>query len=603
MSGSEDAHKLLRELESNMAELPMHLYILIWSVSEMDQRFREQPANPEFDKICYPFTSVPLFNKKEGDSLAHLWRKNVEPNKDLFNNPPQKKRVHKQSGGKPLTLSAMKDKAAQFGQAINFSLKALDPKLLSPDYLFDYTTELFDTVDAGLTEASSTFGLVALESTTPDPTLIIPTIPPVPVIIPARTVLPVINAILEAIRIALSVAPYVDPLGIGSVVKTLITLIMVLMDLGRGNLYHAIFTSFGLFGTTPLFIGIGLKIMRDAIMLVSPDIRTELRYVMFRSSKSMVLGFAIWLFSTLSPQFVKAPLRALFDSVAIQIDTINQQLNVAEAQANLSPAGVLATIKLPRIPGDKIPDINNLYALREAIREPAIFCDPKISDLMAELRGVPPYALFFDLAMLPAPGTAKFTEQCAPYGGKSVQDNLTALAVPQIIPKQLELPGMVGAAAPAASAPAASAAVAVVPTEAAEPPEVATARPVVPTEAAEPPEVAAAAPATSLSGTMNSFKSIANNPQGAALGALASSSPLGALAAQAATDPKAAAMGALASSPLGAFASSPLGALAAQAATDPKAAAMGALASSPLGALASSPLGAFAAKAATLPRK
>jgi hypothetical protein len=582
MSGSEDAHKLLRELESNMAELPMHLYILIWSVSEMDQRFRDQPANPEFDKICYPFTGVPLFNKKEGNSLADLWRKNVEPNKGLFNNPPQKKRVHKQSGGKPLTLSAMKDKAAQFGQAINFTFKALDPKLLSPDYLFDYTTELFDTVDAGLTDAASTFGLVALESTTPDPAFIIPTIPPVPVIIPARTVLPVINAILEAIRIALSVAPYVDPLGIGSVVKTLVTLIMVLMDLGRGNLYHAIFTSFGLFGTTPMFIGIALKIMRDAIMLVSPDIRTELRYVMFQSSKSMVLGFAIWLFSTLSPQFVKAPLRALFDSVAIQLDTINQQLNVAEAEANLSPAGTLATIKLPRIPGDKIPDINNLYALREAIREPAIFCDPKISDLMAELRGVPPYALFFDLAMLPAPGTANFAEQCAPYKGKSVQDNLTALAAPQIIPKQLALPGL-------ATAPLA-----------------------LPGLAAAPLAAAAAAPA--LNGAMSSLKSIATDPKAAAMGALASSSPLGALAVQAATDPKAAALGALASS-------SPLGALAAQAATDPKAAALGALASSsPLGALAaqaatdpkaaalgalasSSPLGALAVKAATLPRK
>ena len=556
-----------------MAELPMHLYILIWSVAEMDQRFREQPTNPEFEKICYPFTSVPLFNKKEGDSLTDLWRKNVEPNKGLFNNPHRhkQKQSRKQTGGKPPTLSAMKDKAAQFGQALNFTLKALDPKLLSPDYLFDYTTELFDTVDAGLTETASTFGLVALESTTPDPTFIIPTVPPVPVIIPARTVLPVINAILEAIRIALSVVPYVDPLGIGGIVKTLITLIMVLMDLGRGNLYHAIFTSFGLFGTTPLFIGIGLKIMRDAIMLVSPDIRTELRYLMFKSSKSMVLGFSIWLFSTLSPQFVKAPLKALFDSVAIQIDAINQQMNVAEAQANLSPAGALATIKLPRIPGDKIPDINNLYALREAIREPAIFCDPKISDLMAELRGVPPYALFFDLAMLPAPGTANFTEQCAPYKGKSIQDNLTALAVPQIIPKQLELPGV------ATVAPVSVGAGAVTPA---------------PDTGSAATETGAAAP--SLSGALNSFKSIANNPQGAALGALASSSPLGALAAQAATDPKAAALGALTASPLGA--------LAAQAATDPKAAALGALSASPLGALASSPLGSLAAKAATDPK-
>jgi hypothetical protein len=540
-----------------MDELPMHLYILIWSISEMDQRFKISPADPEFGKICYPFTKVPLFNKKEGENLADLWRKNIEPNKGLFAAVPEP-RKKAQKGGKIPTLSEMKQKSAQFGQAINFAVKALDPKLISPDYLFDYTTELFDNIDSGLHEASSTFGLIALESTTPDPTLIIPTIPPVPVVVPSRTVLPVINAILESIRIWLGFVGMIDPLGLTVIPRCLITLIMVLMDIGRGNLYHAIFTSFGLIGSFPMFIGIGLKIVRDGLMLVSPDLRTELRYLLFKSSKSMVLGFAIWLFTTLSPQFVKAPLRALFDSVAVTIDNMNQQLELAEVQANLSPAGVLATIKLPRIPGDKIPDVDNLYALREAIREPMIYCDPKIADLMSELRGVPPYALFFDLALIPAPGTPQFIAMCAPFKGRTMSDNLTAAAEPQIIPKQLALPpGALGGLA--------------------------------------------------------AVQSIASNPQGAALGALASSSPLGALAAQAATDPKAAALGALASS-------SPLGALAAQAATDPKGAALGALASSsPLGALAaqaatdpkaaalgalasSSPLGALAAQAATDPK-
>ena len=89
MSGRQDAHKLLRELESKVDELPMHLYILIWSVAEMDQRFQAKPTDPEFSKICYPFTQVPLFNKAEGETLSDLWRKNVEPNKALFTAPPE----------------------------------------------------------------------------------------------------------------------------------------------------------------------------------------------------------------------------------------------------------------------------------------------------------------------------------------------------------------------------------------------------------------------------------------------------------------------------------------------------------------------------------
>jgi hypothetical protein len=430
MSKSSDAHKLLKELESKLDELPMHIYILIWSVSEMNTRYDKNSSNPEFHNICYPFTSVPLFNKKEGENLEGLWRTNIRGNKDLFPEPPK---VKKQSGGK-MSLSQAKNKMAQFGQAMNFAVQSLDPKKISPDYLYEYTTELFDTVDARLTEASGNFGLVALESTMVDPTFIIPVVPPLPVQIPARTVLPVINAILEALRITIGIVFYVDPFGVGQLSRSLLTLIMVLLDLGRGNLYHAIFTAFGFIGTTPMFIGIVLKIMRDGVMLVSPDLRTEMRDLLFKSSKSFVLGYAIWLFTVMSPKFVKLPIQTLFDSVSLSLENINNQLDAAEIKANMGPLGKLASIRLPRIPMQMIPDVNNLYGLRDAIREPAIYCDPKIADLMEELRGVPPYALFFDLAMIPKKGSPEYNELCAPYKGGSLSDNLSAAVAPQIIP-------------------------------------------------------------------------------------------------------------------------------------------------------------------------
>jgi hypothetical protein len=215
---------------------------------------------------------------------------------------------------------------------------------------------------------------------------------------------------------------------------------MVLLDIARGNLYHAIFTSFGLLGTMPMFLGIGLKIIRDAVMLVSPDIRKDLRDLLFKSSKSFVLGFMIWLFTTLSPDFVKAPISKLFDAVSLQLETINAQMDAAEMQANMGPVSAVATIKLPRIPSDKIPDINNLYALREAVREPAIFCDPKISQLMTELRDVPPYALFFDLALIPKAGSPDYVKSCASFQGSSISDNLAKLAVPEIYPLGSDTP-------------------------------------------------------------------------------------------------------------------------------------------------------------------
>lgn len=428
-----EAKRLLKELESHIEEMPMHIYIMIWACSEMNNRYSENPEKPQFVKITYPYTSVPLFSETEAESLENLWKTSIANNEELFKDlrPAQK-------GGKVPSFSELKAKSAEFGQALEVGVKALDPKLISPDYLFDYSTELFDSVDSKLTEASGTIGLVALESTMPDPTIVIPTPVPIPISVPAKAVLPVINAILEVIRVTISIVYLIDPLGIGVLTRSIVTLIMVLLDLGRGNLYHAIFTSFGFIGTTPMFVGIFLKIMRDAIMLTSPDIRTELRALLFKSSKSFVTGFGIWLFTVLSPKFVKEPLRALFDSVAMTLEGINEQLATAEEAIGKTPASALAKITMPRIPGDAIPDINNLYALREAVRQPAIFCDPKISALMNDLRNVPPYALFFDLALVPAVGSPDFEQQCAQFQGKTLSDNLVQLTTPQIEPRTFD---------------------------------------------------------------------------------------------------------------------------------------------------------------------
>jgi len=434
-----DVHKLIKELEGKINELPMHIYIMIWSLTEMSERMQRNEKDPKFVEICYPFTSVPLFLPIEAKNLEDLWRKNISSNPDLFPEPPPLK----QSGGTKISFSEMKKKASSFGKDLDFALKAIDPKLISPDYLYDYTTELFDSVDSKVTEASGNFGVIALENTMPDPTMIIPTVPPLILPVSSKSIFPMINAVLESLRILNSIIFYIDPMGIGKISRNILTLVMVCLDLARGNIYHAIFTSFGFIGNNPMYLGIILKILRDAIMLVSPDLRIQLRDILFKSSKSFFSGFAIWLFTTMSPQFVRRPIAALFDGVATSIENINNSLDMSEEKIRLSPAGKFATIKLPRIPEDKIPDVNNLYALREAVREPSIYCDPKISVLIDGLRDVPPYALFFDLALIPRKETDEYKEQCKPYAGGDLIENLKKQIEPDIeIKPQANLQGL-----------------------------------------------------------------------------------------------------------------------------------------------------------------
>lgn len=504
----------IKELQGNLNELPMHLYILLWAVSDMSVRAETDPSKLNFKDIKFPFSPVPLFDETEANNLEELWKKNIA-GKDLFSDSEfsSEKKSKKMSGGrmKIPSVGELKEKATQFGQSLKIAVDALDPKKISPDYLYGYTTELFDSMDSALTAASGEFGIVALETTMPDPPVgAIPIIPPIPIRMPARSVFPLLNAFLEVLRMTLGVGQIIDPLGLmdplglGKLTRIILTIVMVLLDIARGNLYHAIFTSFGFLGTMPMFLGIGLKIIRDAIMLVSPDIRKDLRDLLFKSSKSFVIGFMIWLFTTLSPDFVKAPISKLFDTVSLQLDAINAQLETAEMQANMGPMAAVASIKLPRIPAEKIPDINNLYALREALREPAIFCDPKISQLMTELRDVPPYALFFDMVLIPRADSPEFAKSCAAFKGTSIADNLAKLAAPQIYP--------LGSDTPLPSAP-------VIPsTESSAPP-------IIPVSSTVDNPLAAATaalanPAAALESTVSGIASetLAKSPLGAVLG-------------------------------------------------------------------------------------
>jgi hypothetical protein len=73
-----------------MDELPIHIYIMIWSVTEMTQRMAQDEKNPRFVEICYPFTSVPLFSEEEAKNLEDVWRTNIKGNPDLFQELPKK---------------------------------------------------------------------------------------------------------------------------------------------------------------------------------------------------------------------------------------------------------------------------------------------------------------------------------------------------------------------------------------------------------------------------------------------------------------------------------------------------------------------------------
>ncbi len=371
---------ILQEIQENLPAVSAWTYIAIWAVAEMIRRSQQNPSHPRFVEITFPHTSVPLFTAEQAAKLEEVWPRDS---------------LAAQAGG------GMKEVGAALSGVL------ANPETYSIDNKVSCLASSINSLDEQITEFSKQYGLVALESVAPDPKFLLPLGPvPIPVVIPARLVLPVFNAILEILRVSTTMFPTFEILG------KPITLMMVFLDLARGNLYHAIFSFLGMWGKHSMFVGIGLKVIRDAYMLVAPDLRTQLNDTLYKSGKSMAVGWIIWLFSVVAPEIVRRPLVSLLDKVKLLADQFNNQMVAAEVQATAALKG-FGSVSLPKIPSSQIPTIADLYILQQYLHNPHVYCNAEVAPLLAELRAIPPLALFFDLLSIPAVGSTAYMEACA----------------------------------------------------------------------------------------------------------------------------------------------------------------------------------------------
>ncbi len=390
MSTTEDmVESILAEIQDRLPATSSWIYIAIWGIMDMMHRMETQPDAPRFHEIRFPHTDIPLFTKEQARRLEEAWPV----------------RTMQAGGAFPPTIQDLAAGPKALGAVMNGTIN--NPELYSLDAHFAKLTGSLDGLDEALTDAAKQYSLPALEAAAPDPKFLIPLGPiPLPVIIPVRLVLPTLNAILELVRIASTLLPAIDILGKPT------TLLMVFLDLARGNLYHAIFTMLGMWGKYPMYSGIVLKILRDAYMLIAPDIRSELRTAVYKSGKSMTIGWVIWLFGVVSPDIVRRPIVALLDKVRALIETYNAAATKAEVQATAALKG-FGSVEIPKMPSSQIPTIGDMYILQEYVHNPNIYCNSEVAPLLEELRGIPPMALFLDLLSIPRAGSREFETACA----------------------------------------------------------------------------------------------------------------------------------------------------------------------------------------------
>jgi hypothetical protein len=374
---------------------------------------------------------IPLFTKDEADIVETVSLNTVKP---LF-----EKSVQDQTGGAP-HLKPMTSKTGMIQPDLSI-MDGVNPENLSIDAIYWKINDFFANLDTQTHNLSRELGPFRFfYETTIDPKIPIPYPLPAPPFvgvfmlpIPSRAIPLVIEAIVEAIRLVVTMTSAtvgLDPKG-GEIARKILSIVMALIDLFKGEWKHALLSFAGYYGQYPLIAGLIGKVSLNIFSLIAPDVQQRLIFDVYQSSKSLIMGGFLWAFSTLSPDFVRKIVRVQFDKIRELADNSNEQITKVEEsmQKTVQPLGL--KIDFSKIPDDFVPTFDDIQNLQAIARQPAIYCSKEFQEAIAPIRLIPPAR--FILEMMSIPTTEKSVEmECRGMAGVSLDKTIDQLVSPKI---------------------------------------------------------------------------------------------------------------------------------------------------------------------------
>ncbi len=306
---------------------------------------------------------------------------------------------------------------------------AVNPEDVSIDKLYTYVTKKMDEYDEQWRSISSSLGIVkAVEAQDYKGTLIIPMTPPIPVpyYILGKTIFPFLTTLLDTIRLALG-----NPLIDFFMVRISLSIVLAIIDLIRGDWQTALLTSLGILSPSGVIIGIFGKLIRNTWLFIAPDIQRQLRDDIYRSSKSMVVGFLLWSFSIFSPDAIRLAVNQSFDKLRQIVENFNQKSSEVEAQVQQVASSAGVKVSFPKIPLTIIPTIDDIQNLQTIARVPEIYCSPEIQQIIQPILLVPPLRLVLELLNIPTV-PEMVEEQCKGVDTSSLSKAIVEKATPEV---------------------------------------------------------------------------------------------------------------------------------------------------------------------------
>lgn len=443
MSSPDERKKILEEklteseslLQSDTKEIPDRIYSALEGISSTLLAWKQHGGKSGWSTALVDTKGKSLFSSDESKDIERAAQVAEPFLESLFNDALML------VGGASLTDM----KTSVDGQMVQMP-HVVNPEDISMDKLYYGLLQKMDDYDRQWRDVVNQIGIVkTFEAQDSKGIITLPFIPPIPVpyVIPARAKMPILNTILEMLRIMVSNTVFDAPNF-----RILLSFAIAILDLLRGEWKHALLSVLGAYSVSGMWVGLGGKVLRDAWLLIAPDLQHQLQKTIYQSTKSFIAGFFLWGFSTFSPDVIRMSISTATEKMRETIANFNEQIASVEAKAKEVAKPVGINVSFQRLPDSMVPSFDDIQNLQTLVKIPEVYCSTEFQQILKPLLIVPPLRLALELFNIPTV-QEDIDAECKGKEG-SLSDTLAEKATPTLTPLESATPSPDTAISPAA---------------------------------------------------------------------------------------------------------------------------------------------------------
>jgi hypothetical protein len=197
--------------------------------------------------------------------------------------------------------------------------------------------------------------------------------------VPFRTIVTGIYLVLDIIRLSAGVMNI-------NILRKVMSIIVALVELLRGEWKKAILTFIGYYGMTPMIFSQVIKVFVSMFQMLAPQLQEDILLGALDTTKSFLIGILLSVFQVTAPEQIRLPVIGALEKIA--------QMK-AKLDGDLIEAGMSAR---PNYLSPSFSDLNNIQAL---FSDEAIICSSEFQQALQPIKQVTILKIILELMRIP----------------------------------------------------------------------------------------------------------------------------------------------------------------------------------------------------------